>query len=169
MLIGYDPQAQQYRMWRFSQAGARVDEGGGAFEGASLVITTRGQGTAVGLGFEGEAGTNPSVRVVAPGSPAARAGIQRGDVLLKVDGRVVAGLSTAEVRLLTRVEGGAPKQFTFQRNGKEFAVALTRAPIELVNRYRFTPKGEHGYMFTFESQTAGGFEKLQDTSFTPAP
>jgi serine protease Do len=73
------------------------------------------------FGFEG-----PGVKVdaVVPGSPAEKAGVKPGDVVLKLDGRDVANLRDFSEKL----KGAQPGQVvtaTLRRDGKELVVAVT--------------------------------------------
>lgn len=85
-----------------------------------------------GLGLEVEAGGG-AVRVIAPiaGSPAARAGLQRGDVLVRVDDQTLEGLPLAEAIARMRGEPGTQVAVTVRRPGvaQEFTVTLKRGVI----------------------------------------
>jgi carboxyl-terminal processing protease len=85
-----------------------------------------------GLGLEVETGGG-AVRVIAPiaGSPAARAGLQRGDVLVRVDEQSLLGLPLAEAIARMRGEPGTPVSLTVRRPGapQEFTVSLKREVI----------------------------------------
>ena len=67
--------------------------------------------------------------------PAARAGLRTGDVILKVDGRDIGGLSLAEAVALLRGPSGTRVRLTVQRGedpeGQPVEVELTRARLEL--------------------------------------
>ena len=75
------------------------------------------------------------VRRVAPESPAARAGIQRGDVLETIDGRPIAGPVDWEVGLLD-AGVGSDVQVTYERGGSIRSVTLrvVELPSESADR-----------------------------------
>lgn len=86
-----------------------------------------------GLGLEVQAGEGGAVRVVAPmpDSPAARAGVEPGDLIVRVDDQPLAGLPLAEAIARMRGQPGTPVLLTIQRGGaeREFTLALTRDTI----------------------------------------
>jgi carboxyl-terminal processing protease len=88
-------------------------------------------GTYVGIGIqlEEEAG---EVVVAAPieGSPAERAGIEAGDVLVVVDGESVRGEEVAQVAEKVRGPEGTRVELTVLRGGEEREFDLERAEIE---------------------------------------
>jgi len=66
-----------------------------------------------------------------PGSPAEKAGLKPNDVVLKVDGKDIAGLGTTEAVTLIRGPKGSSVVLTIQRGGGDpFDVSIVRAPIE---------------------------------------
>lgn len=85
-----------------------------------------------GLGLEVEA-REGAVGVVAPmpGSPAARAGLQRGDLIVKVDDQPLAGVPLADAIARMRGQPGTPVSLSIRRAGTagEFTVSLTRDTI----------------------------------------
>jgi carboxyl-terminal processing protease len=85
-----------------------------------------------GLGLEVEAGGD-AVRVVAPmnGSPAALAGLKRGDLIVRIDDQPLAGLPLAEAIARLRGAPGTLVSITVQRPGeqKPFTVSITRDTI----------------------------------------
>jgi carboxyl-terminal processing protease len=84
-----------------------------------------------GLGLELERGEG-TVRVVAPmpGSPAARAGLAPGDLIVRVDDIPLDGLPLEEAVSRMRGQPGTPVSITIQRTGApEFTVSLTRDTI----------------------------------------
>ena len=82
--------------------------------------------------------SNGQIRVVAdqgvlivrvlPDSPAARAGLQQGDVILKINNQPVT--KTAEVQqLVENTQVGSQLQMEVQRNGQTLRVAVRTAPL----------------------------------------
>lgn len=64
---------------------------------------------------------------VAPGSPAAQAGLQMGDAIVAVDGTTVEEAGSSEaLALLVPGESGTDVQVTVLRDGKTFTVTMTR-------------------------------------------
>jgi carboxyl-terminal processing protease len=91
------------------------------------------QGRYFGVGMVIEQGANGQTMVQVPfvNSPAYKAGIRPGDVILKVDGKVCAGLTTSEVANLLRGSKGTPVTITLGREGwtKPIEVTVIRAEI----------------------------------------
>ncbi|QJW85234.1 PDZ domain-containing protein [Ramlibacter terrae] len=85
-----------------------------------------------GVGPELE-GSEGAVRVVAPmpGTPAARAGVLAGDLIVQVDNERLAGLPLPDAMARMRGQPGTPVSLTIRRPGvsEEFTVALTRDTI----------------------------------------
>lgn len=66
-----------------------------------------------------------------PGSPAAAAGVQPGDVFVAVDGEAILGRTVDEVTAIVRGPAGSDVAITFTRNGEPVDVVITRASIEI--------------------------------------
>jgi carboxyl-terminal processing protease len=85
-----------------------------------------------GLGMEVEPAEG-AVRVVAPmpDSPAWKAGVQTGDLIVRVDEQSLAGVPLADAIARMRGQPGTPVTITIRRIGQpeEFTVALTRDTI----------------------------------------
>jgi carboxyl-terminal processing protease len=85
-----------------------------------------------GLGMEVEA-SGDAVRVVAPmrGSPAALAGLQRGDLIVRIDDQPLLGIPLADAISRLRGRPGTPVSVTVRRPGQEqeFTIAITRDTI----------------------------------------
>lgn len=97
-----------------------------------------------GLGLEVEAGEG-AVRVVAPipDSPAARAGLQAGDLIVRVDDRPLAGVPLADAIARMRGQPGTSVSLVLRRPGAdhEFTVSLTRETIRR-QAVRWSMEGE---------------------------
>lgn len=85
-----------------------------------------------GLGMEVESAEG-AVRVVAPmpDGPAWKAGVQTGDLIVRVDDLPLAGIPLADAIAKMRGQPGTPVTITIRRTGQteEFTVALTRDTI----------------------------------------
>jgi carboxyl-terminal processing protease len=118
-------------------------------------------GTYVGIGIqlEEEAG---EVVVAAPieGSPAERAGIEAGDVVVAVDGERVRGEEVSQVAEKVKGPEGTRVELTVLRGGEEREFDLERAEIESpVASWTMIPSSDVGFvrLSTFSDDSA---EKL---------
>lgn len=107
---------------------------------------------------------NEQLRVIAPieGTPAERAGIRAGDVILAVDGRPVKGLALADVVGLIRGPRGTVVTLTIQRgDGTEpLTVSIEREEIKLRAVRSSMLEDQIGYLriATFSASSAGDTE-----------
>lgn len=69
------------------------------------------------------------VNEVMPGRPAAKGGVQAGDVILKVDGREMRDQSQAR-NTISMMKPGSQVKLTVNRSGKELDIPVTLAPLE---------------------------------------
>ncbi len=102
------------------------------------------------------------VREVFPGTPAERAGLKPGDILVSVDGVPVFGLSLEEVVLLIRGTPGTRVVLELEREGLPFTRGLLREDISSPTVTAFM-LGDTGYLavYGFNENTPGFFrEKL---------
>ena len=122
-----------------------------------------------GLGIEVTM-DNGLVKVVSPidDTPAAKAGLQAGDLIFALDGEPVQGLTLQEAVEKMRGKVGTPIKISVRRAGKDpFDVSLTREIIKVRSvRYRLEA-GDIGYIrvTSFTEQTTPGvldaIEKLK--------
>src|SRR5947209_4580136 len=77
-------------------------------------------------------GTHTLVMEPFPGSPAAGAGMRRGDVISAVDGKDTAGMESAAVADLLRGPRGTPVKVSVKREGvtEPYTATITRGEIE---------------------------------------
>jgi carboxyl-terminal processing protease len=96
-----------------------------------LQNATSGEFEGIGLDVTQEEGV---IKVVAPidDTPAAKAGIQAGDYIIKIDGKAVQGLSLADAIELMRGKPGTKLNLTILRKGEEPRdIEVVRARIEI--------------------------------------
>lgn len=85
-----------------------------------------------GVGMTLDAREGPvRVSLVSEGSPAERAGVQPGDVILAVDGTSVAGQNLNVVVSRIRGPAGTPVAISFQRGGQQFTLTIRRKLLTL--------------------------------------
>ena len=126
-----------------------------AFE--DLQTTTSGEFSGLGL----EVGMdNGLIRVIAPidGSPAAEAGVQPGDIILKLDNQPVKGMSLGDAVAKMRGPKGSEIELTIGRagQGRPFPVTLVRDVIKVASvRERWLEPG-FGYIRISQFQKSTG-------------
>ncbi|KRW59000.1 S41 family peptidase [Pseudomonas sp. TTU2014-080ASC] len=113
-----------------------------------------------GLGIE--IGTEDGfIKVVSPidDTPASAAGIQPGDLIVKIDGHPTKGMSMMEAVDLMRGKSGSKIELTIVRDGgKPFDVSLTRAVIKVKSvKSQFLEDG-YGYIRISQFQVNTGEE-----------
>ena len=136
-------------------------------------VTTSGEFGGLGIVVSKDTDDN-AIKVVSPidDTPAQRAGILSGDLILKLDEESVHDLSLHEAVKIMRGKPGTPITLTVSRKGKEepFEVIITRAVIKVASvRGRML---ESGYAYlrisNFQTRTSADFLKhlneLQDES-----
>ena len=115
---------------------------------------TSGAYSGVGLTIQSEAGL---VKVISPmdGGPAARAGVNAGDVISSIDGQNASGLTVSQVSEKLRGAVGTSVKVTFLRDGEEpNEVVLTREVIK-IESVTGRVEGDFGYLrvSTFNENT----------------
>jgi carboxyl-terminal processing protease len=120
-----------------------------------LVSTTSGQFGGVGIEISVEEGV-PQVVSAIDGTPAAIAGIEPGDRIVKADGQPIVGMEISEVVRKLRGPPGAPVVLTIARaNRPMFDLSITRAIIHVESvKYALEPN-RIGYVRigTFDENT----------------
>ncbi len=121
---------------------------------ADLQERTSGAYSGVGLTITAEGGL---VKVISPmdDSPAARAGVQAGDVISAIEGQNASGLTVSQVSDKLRGALGTSVTVTFLRDGEEpLEVTLVRETIK-VESVTGRMEGEFGYLriATFNENT----------------
>ncbi|HYM09807.1 MAG TPA: S41 family peptidase [Bryobacterales bacterium] len=108
MLHGLDPHSQFFDPDQFS--GLR-EEQEGRYAGVGMQVTTRNRQTVVMFPF--------------PRTPAFRAGIRPGDVILKVDGESTLNLDSTAVAKRLRGEKGTAVEITLGREGRDKPIEVS--------------------------------------------
>ena len=126
-----------------------------AFE--DLQSNTSGEFSGLGIEVGMEDGY---IKIVSPidGSPAAEAGLLSGDLILKLDGKQVKGLSLNEAIEVMRGPKGSPIELQIGRPGasQPFDITLKRDTIKVASvRERFLEPG-YGYLRVAQFQTGTG-------------
>lgn len=87
----------------------------------------------VGIGVSLEqAEEGVRVKAVIPSSPAEEAGVQEGDIFLKVDGKDVTGITYTDIVSLLRGAANTKVALVMRRQGKEVALECTRRQVNQV-------------------------------------
>lgn len=127
-------------------------------------MQTHTSGEFGGLGIEVSMDESGYVRVVSPidDTPAARAGIEAGDLITHLDGEPVQGLTLNEAVDKMRGPVGADIILTVSRQGfpEPFEVTITRDKIQ-IQSVRSRVEGDVGYIriTSFSGQTQSGLER----------
>ena len=124
-----------------------------------MVSVTRGRFGGIGIELTLEGGV-PQIISPIDGTPAANAGIEPGDRIVKVDGVATAGMDAEEVVKRLRGAVGTKVTLTILRRGRPpFDVVLTRAIVRVVSVKSKLQPGRIGYarITTFVENTPGEF------------
>ncbi|MGJ8669782.1 MAG: S41 family peptidase, partial [Oceanococcus sp.] len=123
-----------------------------------------------GLGIEVQM-YNGLVRVVSPidDTPASRAGIEAGDLIIRIDEKPVKGMNLTEAVRMMRGKPGTNIELAVMREGKAqpFNVNITRDIIKVTSVRSRMLEPEYGYLriSTFSGNTAVSLEKQMSKMF----
>jgi carboxyl-terminal processing protease len=125
-----------------------------------MQVQTKGEFGGLGIEVTMESGV---VKVVTPidDTPAARAGLQTGDLITQIDGEAVLGLNLSEAVDKMRGPVGSDIKIKVVREGKDpFDVTMTRAVIK-IKSVRSHLEDDIGYVriTQFNEQASVGLEK----------
>jgi carboxyl-terminal processing protease len=126
-----------------------------------MSVQTRGEFGGLGIEVTME---NGLIKVVSPidDTPASRAGLQANDLIVKIDGAEVQGMTLNDAVDKMRGKVGTEIKLTIQRQGKEpFEQTLTRDRIRVQSVKYSVESGDIGYIriSSFTEQTQEGLEK----------
>ncbi|SEM13643.1 C-terminal processing peptidase-3. Serine peptidase. MEROPS family S41A [Pseudoxanthomonas sp. GM95] len=119
-----------------------------------------------GIGVELLAQPDGSLQVVSPidGTPAARAGVQSGDVIIAIDGKSLGGMKDSMEPLRGEVGSKVTLTIVREKVAKPFDKTLTRETIRVASvRSRLLEPG-YGYIriSAFQADTGADFQKAVD-------
>jgi carboxyl-terminal processing protease len=120
-----------------------------------LMATTSGQFGGIGIEVSVEEGV-PQVVAAIEGTPAAAAGIEPGDRIVKADGQPIVGMDIGEVVRRLRGAPGSRVVLTIARTNRQpFDVPITRAIIRVESVKAALKPGRVGYVriSTFDETT----------------
>jgi carboxyl-terminal processing protease len=95
------------------------------------------------------------IRRVLPGSPAEKAGVEDGDLLVKIDGQSTVNMRTVDAQQLLRGPLGVDVTVRVIRDGAYLNLTITRGKIRLPTTRRVLLPGDIGYvgLMSFQSDT----------------
>jgi carboxyl-terminal processing protease len=126
-----------------------------------MSVQTRGEFGGLGIEVTMESGV---IKVVSPidDTPASRAGVMANDLIVKIDGQDIQGLSLNEAVDKMRGKVGAPITITIKRGTQDsFDLKLVRDRIRVQSVKSNVENGDIGYIriSSFTEQTQEGLEK----------
>jgi len=149
MLNGLDPHSDYMTESEYQEM---LDDNSGEFAGIGAELTRED--------------SRPKVISPIDDTPAARAGLKPGDIILKIDGKITDGMSLKDV--VDQLRGPADTKVVVtigRRDMRPFDITLTRAVIHVASvKYKLEPQ-HIGYarITTFEEHTQQEFTGAIDT------
>lgn len=129
-------------------------------------LLTDNAGDYVGIGISIQAPDETGAKVISvySDSPADKAGIQKGDVITKVNGNTTAEKSLQEVITYFSDDTTVPDEITYLRDGVETTVSLLRAEVHIVRVTSSVLDGNIGYVHIseFNGSVATDFSNAVD-------
>ncbi len=129
---------------------------------ASIQESTSGEFAGIGLEVTSDQGF---LRIISPidDTPAAKADIQSGDLIIKLDGQAIKGMNLNEAIDLMRGPEGSSVKLTLLREGqdKPISVTLKRAIIQLESVKSQLLDEHYGYLRIAQFQVSTGEETIE--------
>jgi carboxyl-terminal processing protease len=126
---------------------------------SSLKETTQGHFSGVGIEIGSE---NGYIKVITPidETPAEKAGVEAGDLIIKLDGQSIRGFSITQAAKLMRGSKGSPITFTIVRKGRDqpFDITIIRDRIKTKSVRSKIIEDNFGYIRISQFQTNTGTE-----------
>lgn len=135
-----------------------------ATDGETFAEAVSGEYGGIGVGLQQLSTGQKHISTVYEGGPAEKAGIQVGDIILKVENKDVTSMSLNDIVKLMRGEENTNVTLVISRNGIEKTFTMTRAIIELKCVSYKMLENNIGYMkiTSFDSNVAGEYAKARD-------
>lgn len=100
-------------------------------------VTLEGDGDDFGLDLASISASDIRVKLVSPSSPAAAVGVERGDRVLKINGRTISAGSQSELNYISSSLDGSTIKLNIQRNnGTQYTVDLVRKTYKSSSVYK---------------------------------
>ncbi len=117
-----------------------------------------------GIGIQMEELADGSCRIVSVfmDSPAEKAGVKAGDLIVSVEGKSVKGKTSSQVSSMLKGDPGSKVSFTVDRNGAEYNFTMVRAKVSMDSVSHKLLDGNIGYV------QITGFDKDCDQEFARA-
>ena len=129
-------------------------------------LLTSNAGDYVGIGISIQAPDDQGAEVISvyDGAPADLAGIQPGDIIIKVNGNATADKSLDEVITYFSNDDTVPDELVYVRDGEEITVSLLRAEVHIVRVNSKVLEGNIGYVHIseFNGSVASDFQSAID-------
>lgn len=124
-----------------------------------FVESVAGEYAGIGVTMQNENGKHKVVLVNAAG-PSIKAGVEVGDIVIKVDGKDVTSLSLDQLVLLMRGEAGTKVTLTVNRAGQQKDITIIREIVTTASISYEMLDGKIGYMLIsgFDSDVAKEFK-----------
>jgi carboxyl-terminal processing protease len=126
---------------------------------SSLKETTQGHFSGVGIEIGSE---NGYIKVITPidETPAEKAGVEAGDLIIKLDGQSIRGFSISQAAKLMRGSKGSPITFTIVRKGRDkpFDITIIRDRIKTRSVRSKIIEDDFGYIRISQFQSNTGSE-----------
>ncbi len=124
------------------------------------------EGILVGIGIAAKQDESGYIQVsdVYDGSPAKEAGLQKGDLIVKVDDQDVAVVGYSAAVDMVSGEAGTKVKITYRRDGADKDLELTRKQVEIPSvSYRMIENNGYIKITTFNAATVKQFETAVDS------
>ena len=116
-------------------------------EGDAFLESATGEYEGVGVTLEKNRDGQCEIALVAPNGPADKAGVKKGDVIIKVDGKDVTKEALQDIGAKLKGPAGTTVVLTVKRAEAELSFTVTREKIVAVSVYYEMLEGSIGYIY----------------------